>query len=251
MSMSCGGPLADESSSSAFPWPDGRLYGRRQAKPLRPRPQRLVTDLLPTLAVTPDHVGALIAAWEGRVWLEVGFGGGEHLAWQAARHPDTLMLGAEPFLNGVGKLLGLIEDQGLTNIRILHGDVRPLMAALPDQSVDRLFVLHPDPWPKKKHHKRRMISPAFLDQAARILPPGGHLRVSSDIPDYVRWTLMHIQRHNRREMTFRWTARRRRDWTVRPEDWPQTRYEAKALREGRSPAYLDFIRQPDGHPARG
>ncbi|MCA8895514.1 MAG: tRNA (guanosine(46)-N7)-methyltransferase TrmB, partial [Amphiplicatus sp.] len=172
-------------------------------------------------------------------WLEVGFGGGEHLAWQAAQNPRVGVIGAEPFINGVAKLLVHVDEQGLENVRIHFGDARPLMEALPDASLSRIFVLHPDPWPKKRHYKRRMISPWFFEESARLLKSGGELRVASDIEDYVRWTLMHAQ--NAKD--FEWTAMRADDWRVRPDDWPQTRYEAKSLREGRTPAYLVFRRK--------
>ena len=171
---------------------------------------------------------------EGDAWLEVGFGGGEHLAWQAENNPNVLMLGGEPFINGVAKLLRHIDDKGLKNIQVCRGDMRPVMAALPDRCLSRLFVLHPDPWPKRKHHKRRMICPPFLHHAARLLKPGAELRIASDIPDYIRWTLMHIQMHNRQSDDFVWTAQSTEDWTIRPNDWPQTRYEKKAIRENLS-----------------
>ncbi|MGV6820410.1 MAG: tRNA (guanosine(46)-N7)-methyltransferase TrmB [Parvularcula sp.] len=223
-------------------WSAGRLYGRRQAKPLRSAQRERFDSVLPDVAVSPETVAAAIQSHTGPVWLEVGFGGGEHLAWQATHHPDTLMIGAEPFLNGVAKLLGHIDEQALSNVRVCHGDARPLLQAIPDGALSRLFVLHPDPWPKTRHFKRRMISASFLQEAARLLKVGGTLRVSSDIPDYVRWTLMQVQLHNRQHPDFHWTARRKEDWTVRPDDWPQTRYEAKALKEGRTPAYLSFDR---------
>ncbi|RFB05394.1 tRNA (guanine(46)-N(7))-methyltransferase TrmB [Parvularcula marina] len=223
-------------------WDKDRLWGRHQAKKLRPRPQRLMEELLPRVEVTPETVFERTQAHGGPVWLEVGFGGGEHLAWQATHNPDVLLIGAEPFMNGVAKLLTQIEDEGQENIAVRYGDVKPLMTALPDKSLERLFVLHPDPWPKKRHFKRRMISLPFLKEAARLLKPGCELRVASDIPDYVRWTLMHVQMHNRQSADFEWTAECRADWTDRPEDWPQTRYEAKARREGRPPAYLRFTR---------
>ena len=200
-------------------------------------------ELLPRVAVTPETVAAVIEAWDGPVWLEVGFGGGEHLAWQAARHPGTLMIGAEPFVNGAAKLLSLVDEQALANVRIRHGDARDLMAAMPAGCLTRLFVLHPDPWPKRKHHKRRIVSQDFLREAHRLLAPGAELRVSSDIPDYVRWTLMQARRQRcETGAGFAWTAERPADWLERPEDWPQTRYEAKARREGRPPAYLSFRR---------
>lgn len=219
-----------------------QLYGRSKGHALREGHRRLMTDLLPRVA-TPDpeqgpiDPGALFPQAED-FQLEVGFGGGEHLAWQAARAPNTGFIGAEPFLNGVAKLLALIESGELNNVRVRHGDARPLIEALPAARFSRIFVLHPDPWPKKRHYKRRMISPWFFAEAERLLKPGGVLRVASDIPDYVRWTLMHAQRATGLE----WTAERAADWKERPADWPQTRYEAKAMKEGRAPCYLQFRR---------
>lgn len=220
-----------------------RLYGRRQDKPLKPRQARLMETLLPQIAVPDPAEGPIdlnpIFPQAEEVWLEIGFGGGEHLAWQAAAHPKICMIGAEPFVNGVGKLLGLIDDEQLENIRIHFGDARPLMEALPAGALHRLFLLHPDPWPKKRHHKRRMVSDWFFQEAARLLKSGGELRIASDIPDYVAWTLMHA----RGAPDFEWTAERADDWRVRPDDWPQTRYETKARGEGRPPAYLIFRRK--------
>lgn len=220
-----------------------RLYGRQQDKPLKPRQARLMETLLLRVSVPDPEKGGLdlkaLFPEADEFQLEVGFGGGEHLAWQAARNPKTGFIGAEPFVNGVGKLLCAVEDEGLENIRIHFGDARPLIEALPDASLSRIYVLHPDPWPKKRHHKRRMISPWFFDEAARLIKPGGTLRVASDIRDYIRWTLMHAQ--NAQE--FEWTAETASDWKTRPDDWPQTRYEAKALREGREAAYLVFRRK--------
>ncbi len=229
-----------------------RLYGRRQDKALKPRQARLMESLLPQIAVSlpasenrdrdadfiqnPEFKTYLDNAQE--VWLEVGFGGGEHLAWQAKQNPQVVMIGAEPFINGVAKLLSQIDEEALTNIRVHHGDVRPLLECLPGHCLTRLFVLHPDPWPKSRHHKRRMISPWFFEQAARLVKPGGKLRVASDIPDYITWTLMHARNQN----GFTWDATIMNDWTDRQEDWPQTRYEAKAIREGRPPTYLEFTR---------
>ncbi len=220
-----------------------RLYGRQQDKPLKPRQARLMESLLPRIAVPDPAAGpvdlkALFPQAE-EYQLEVGFGGGEHLAWQAAHHPKTGFIGAEPFINGVGKLLSAVDDDGLDNVRIHFGDARPLIEALPDASLARIYVLHPDPWPKKRHHKRRMISPWFFTEAARLIRPGGALRVASDIRDYIRWTLMHA----RNAPDFEWTAERAADWRVRPDDWPQTRYEAKSIREGRTPCYLVFRRK--------
>ena len=220
-----------------------RLYGRRQDKPLKPRQAKLMESLLPGISVPDPQAGPVdpkaLFPQADDIWLEVGFGGGEHLAWQAAHNPKVGFIGAEPFVNGVGKLLARVDEDALKNVRIHFGDARPLLEALPDASLSRLFVLHPDPWPKKRHHKRRMISPWFFAEAARLLRPGGVLRVASDIRDYVRWTLMHAQN----APDFEWTAMRAEDWKRRPADWPQTRYEAKALSEGRAPAYLIFRRR--------
>ena len=219
------------------------LYGRRQDKPLRARPARLMEELLPCVAAPDPEAGpinpATLFADAKEYWLEVGFGGGEHLAWQAAQHPDTGVIGAEPFVNGVAKLLTQIDERELQNIRIHFGDARPLMEAMPDGALSKIFVLHPDPWPKKRHHKRRMISPWFFCEAARLLRSGGELRVASDIPDYVRWTLMHA----RGAPAFEWVAECAADWKERPADWPETRYESKAVREGRRDAYLIFRRK--------
>ncbi len=218
-----------------------RLYGRQIGQKLKPRQARLIETLLPHVAVPMS--GAIdpktLFPQADEIWLEVGFGGGEHLAWQAAQNPGAGLIGAEPFINGVAKLLVHIDDQKLQNVRVHHGDVRPLLEALPDGALSKLFVLHPDPWPKKRHHKRRMISPWFFNEAARILRSGGELRVASDIRDYIRWTLMHAQN----APAFEWRAQCAADWRTRPGDWPQTRYEAKSLREGRTPAYLVFRRK--------
>lgn len=219
------------------------VYGRRQGKPLRAGHQRLMETLLPRIAAPDPAKGAIDLAGlfpgKDEFQLEVGFGGGEHLAWQAARAPDAGFIGAEPFLNGVARLLSHIDEGRLENIRVHFGDVRPLIEALPDASLSRVYVLHPDPWPKKRHFKRRMISPWFFREAGRVLKPGGELRVASDIPDYVRWTLMHAQG----AADFIWAAKRPSDWQARPDDWPKTRYEAKARSEGRTPAYLRFLRR--------
>ena len=209
---------------------------------MKPRQARLMETLLPQVAVTPETVAARIAEHDGPVWLEVGFGGGEHLAWQAERHPGALMIGAEPFLNGAAKMLGFIDEQGLANVAVCHGDARLLMAAMPGGCLGRAFVLHPDPWPKRKHFKRRIVSQAFLSEMHRLMKAGTELRVASDIPDYVRWTLMQVQIANRAAVRWAWRAERADDWRVRPEDWPETRYEAKGIREGRADAYLSFTR---------
>ncbi|MEO1041241.1 MAG: tRNA (guanine(46)-N(7))-methyltransferase TrmB [Pseudomonadota bacterium] len=222
---------------------DGRLYGRRQDKPLKPRQDRLVKELLPQIAFSAATIASMVADHDGPIHFEIGFGGGEHLAWQAARAPETLFLGAEPFINGVAKLLSLIDDHQLTNVRILEGDARPALEALSDGALDQLYLLQPDPWPKKRHHKRRMVGQAFFTEAARLLRPGAELRVSSDIADYIRWTLMHWQMFERQDPAFDWPVSTANDWREPPDDWPKTRYMAKGEAAGRPITYLRFLRR--------
>ncbi|MEO1658744.1 MAG: tRNA (guanosine(46)-N7)-methyltransferase TrmB [Pseudomonadota bacterium] len=219
---------------------DGRLYGRRQDKPLKPRQERLVQELLPRLAFSAETIAKMAADHQGPLHFEIGFGGGEHLAWQAQHAPNTLFFGAEPFVNGVAKLLSQIDDHQLTNVRVLEGDARPALAALPDSALDRLYLLQPDPWPKKRHHKRRMVSQAFLAEAARLLRPGAELWISSDIADYIRWTLMHWQIFEKEGGAFDWLADKADDWREPPADWPKTRYMAKGEAAGRPITYLRF-----------
>lgn len=218
-----------------------RLYGRHKSHPLKPRQARLVDKLLPELELKPDELvngspERLFAAGAKTIWLEIGFGGGEHLAWQAERNPDVGFIGCEPFVNGVAKLLSEIVAKSLGNIRILNGDVRPLLECLASTSISRVFLLYPDPWPKRRHHKRRFINQDTLGELHRILAPGGELRVASDIPDYVRWTLLQIRQFEK----LNWSAEGPKDWRIRSDDWPTTRYEQKAVREGRIPTYLTF-----------
>ncbi len=174
-----------------------------------------------------------------QVWLEIGFGGGEHLAEQARAHPDVGLIGCEVFLNGIATLLALVSSHGLANVRVHPEDARDLLDALPDASLDRVFLLFPDPWPKRRHAERRFIQPANLDLLARLMRPGAELRVASDDPTYIGWALAHLVRHP----AFAWTARGPADWRARTVDWPGTRYESKALREGRQPVFLRFTRR--------
>lgn len=221
-------------------------YGRRRGHRLRPGRRRLIETLLPQLRVEPSEDGArldlvrLFGRPPRRLWLEVGFGAGEHLAAQAEAHQDVDFIGCEPFVNGVATLLSRIDAAGLTNIRILDDDARPLLAALPEAAVDRVFILFPDPWPKTRHHKRRIIAPPTLEALARVMADGAELRFASDDMDYVRWTLDHICRHG----AFAWTARRPADWRHRPADAVETRYEAKARAGGATCVYLIFRRRP-------
>ncbi len=222
------------------------LYGRRRGRPLRTGRQTLVETLLPQLRIEPPAAGegidpfTLFPSRPAAVWLEIGFGGGEHLAAQAAAHPEIGVIGCEPYLNGVGNLLQHVDAAGLTNVRILMDDARLLLAALPDASLDRVFILFPDPWPKVRHHRRRMVSPWVLDQLGRVMRDGAELRLATDHVDYGRWMLA----HSLAAPDFVWLAERAADWLVRPADWPETRYEAKARNQGRSSLYFRFRRLP-------
>lgn len=220
-----------------------RTYGRRKGHSLSPRKQRLVDDVLPGLrldlsAQPPASLTSLFEPSVSQVWLEIGFGGGEHLAWQGKANPEVGFIGCEPFINGVSKLLSEIEERNLANIRIWDGDARDVLGWLPDNSLDRVFVLFPDPWPKVRHHKRRLISTSTLEVLARVMKPGAELRFASDIEDYVRASLEAVYSCN----TFEWCAERPADWRTRPSDWPATRYEKKAIREGRKGHFLIFRR---------
>jgi tRNA (guanine-N7-)-methyltransferase len=197
-----------------------------------------MADLLPRLTIPDGPVdprGLLPTAHE--TWLEIGFGGGEHMAAQAARHPDVLILGAEPFQNGVASALRHIDEQGLSNVRLRAGDARRLLADLPDASVARVFILFPDPWPKARHHKRRLIQPETLADLARVIRPGGGLRFATDWADYAAWTLEKLAA----SPAFRWTAERADDWRAPPADHVTTRYEQKRLGDC-APVFLDFER---------
>jgi tRNA (guanine-N7-)-methyltransferase len=215
-----------------------RTFGRLKSRSLKPRQSRLMDELLPTIAApvaTFDPRELSPAARE--VWLEAGFGAGEHLAGQAAAHPDVLFLGAEPFVNGVGACLAHIDDAELTNVRLHAGDVRPLMTLLPDASIDRLYILFPDPWPKTRHKKRRLIQLDFIAEAARLLRPGAALRFATDWADYADWTLERFLA----SPDFRWTAARADDWRRPWPDHVTTRYEAKRLGDC-DPVWLEFER---------
>lgn len=170
-------------------------------------------------------------------WLEIGFGGGEHMATQAARRPDVLILGAEPFVNGVASAVRHVDEAGLTNVRIHDGDVRELVERLPDASLTRVFILFPDPWPKARHHKRRLVQPDFVAALARVLKPGGRLRFASDWSDYVDSALATISA----DPLFTWTGERPDDWRTPPADHITTRYETKRLGDC-EPVFLDFVR---------
>ncbi len=227
--------------------PRRNFYGRLKGKSLKKSQTRYLDEDLAGLSpgpVTwednPDRTPLnLEALFDKRpVWLEVGFGGGEHMVHQAARNPGIGIIGCEPYINGVAMLLGKIRRAGVDNVAVHPGDARDLMDVLPEASIDRAFLLYPDPWPKARHHRRRFVTEEHLVPLARCLKPGAVLRVATDIEDYVRQTLEQVPRYG-----FDWLAERPSDWRDPWDDWLSTRYEQKALREGRTPHYLTFVRQ--------
>jgi tRNA (guanine-N7-)-methyltransferase len=195
--------------------------------------------LTPRHAANPHSYFAPLAPDD--VWLEIGFGAGEHLAAQAQSNPGIGFIGVEPYVAGMAKLLAKITAAGLQNIRLYQSDARDLIKALPDASLGCVFVLFPDPWPKTRHHKRRLISTAMLDSLARVLRCGAELRFATDDRSYLIWTLERLLSHP----AYHWIARSPGDWRNRPQDWPETRYEAKARRAGRICTYLRFRRRAD------
>jgi tRNA (guanine-N7-)-methyltransferase len=222
---------------------DLRSYGRRRARTPSARQQALWRDTLPRVALPSDpqalaDLPALFPRPVREVWLEIGFGGGEHLLWQAREHPDVGFLGFEPFEDGVIKVLRSMDTESLDNIRVCAGDARPVLRLLPPASIGRAFILFPDPWPKKRHRKRRLVSAATLAELARILCPGAELRVGTDDAEYASAILLLALQ--KREL--RWTANGPADWRRRPSDWPQTRYESKAVAAGRRCYFLRFVR---------
>lgn len=226
------------------PPPRRVLFGRRRGRALRAGQEQRKARLLPRLRVALPQAGGLdprtlFTPPRRAAWLEIGFGAGEHLAAQAERHRDLGFLGCEVFDNGIVKLLGEIERRRLDNIRIFDDDARLLIAALKPATIGRVFVLFPDPWPKQRHHKRRLVSRDTLDGLARIIKDGGELRLATDDGDYLAWMLERVTAHP----DFEWLARRPADWRERPPDWPATRYEEKARAAGRSPVYLRVRRR--------
>lgn len=229
------------------------VYGRRHGHKLRPHRRALFEKHLPVLQLSADEIAAASAAIDpltlfgsdvSDVWLEIGFGAGEHLAHQIRTHSTIGAIGCEPFVNGTANLIAQLADDAssLARLRILMDDARLLLPALAEASIARIFVLHPDPWPKTRHHKRRIVQLATIDQFARLLCDGGELRMATDDVPYARWMLFQMLRRT----DFDWTARSADDWRCRPADWPETRYDAKARAEGRRPIYLRFTRMARG-----
>ena len=237
--------MTDTKHPSGAPWRN--FYGRFKGKAIRKSQQDyLENDLAPlspgpvSWEDNPDRTPLDLEVQFGdkEIWLEIGFGGGEHLVHMAETYPGIGLIGCEPYINGVAMLLGKIRKAGVENLRVHAGDARDLFDVLPAQSVAKVFLNYPDPWPKKRHHRRRFVTPEHLAPLAQVMQPGAELRVATDIPDYVRQTLEQVPRHG-----FEWLAERPADWRVPWDDWYSTRYEQKALREGRTPHYLTFRRQ--------
>lgn len=219
------------------------FFGRRKGKPLRDRQSDDIATLLPELkidlnAAPPASLVSLYPNAVDRLRLEIGFGGGEHLVHRAQEEPKTGFIGVEPFVNSMAKLLRQVGDRGIENIRLYDDDATQLLDWLPEASIDQIDLLYADPWPKKKHWKRRFVSVVNLSRFHRVLKPGGTFCFASDIDTYVNWTLTHCRDHG----GFEWTAKSAEDWKTPYAGWPGTRYEAKAKREGRTSAYLTFIR---------
>jgi tRNA (guanine-N7-)-methyltransferase len=223
---------------------DLRSYGRRRGRKPSSRQASLLDKLLPDVGLSlsdaaPASLGTLFSPVVREVWLEIGFGGGEHLLWQAMQNPAVGFIGCEPFQDGVVKVLRAIEERKLANIRLHADDARAVLRWLPEASIARAFVLFPDPWPKKRHRKRRLVSAGALRELARTMGRGGQLRIATDIGDYARWMLQAVCA----EASFKWEPKDPSDWRQRPADWPATRYEQKALKEGRRCTYLTLLRQ--------
>jgi tRNA (guanine-N7-)-methyltransferase len=219
------------------------FFGRRKGHRLKAARAALFETLLPRLAldltVEPNTLGSLFPDLVDEVRLEIGFGGGEYTIDQAQTHPRIGFIGVEPFVNGMAKALSAIAARSLSNIRLHHGDATEILAWLPPASLTRVDLLYPDPWPKRRHWKRRFVQAASIAAIGRVLRLGGELRFATDIADYAAWTL----RHMLRSPGFEWTAERADDWRGPWRGFPGTRYEAKARREGRAPCYLIFRRK--------
>jgi tRNA (guanine-N7-)-methyltransferase len=219
------------------------LYGRHKGHKLRPRQAGLIETLLPQLRppldrACPDDLKSLFLLPVDAVHLEIGFGGGEHLAFRATENPTVGFIGCEPFVNGVAKLLVEIEERNLRNVRVHDDDARQVIDWLTDASLDCVWLLYPDPWPKRRHRKRRFLSNGNLDALARVMKSGAELRFATDIDDYADRSLRLLAKRD----DFRWTATSAADWRTPWQPWPSTRYEAKAIRAGRTPCYLTFER---------
>ncbi|HEU5047010.1 MAG TPA: tRNA (guanosine(46)-N7)-methyltransferase TrmB [Rickettsiales bacterium] len=226
-----------ESSHSLLP-----SFGRRRGRKLRASRSILFETLLPKLLI-PEPASSLTPAElfaepEKPLWFEIGFGGGEHMAQQARWNPNVNFIGCEPYINGMASLLASVDKEKIANIRLFDGDARLLLEKLPDASIERMFVLFPDPWPKARHHKKRIISQGSLELFYRKLKPGGRLRIATDHVDYGIWMLENLLAFKK----FTWEANNHTDWDTPPADWVRTRYQAKAEAEGRMATFLNLVK---------
>lgn len=226
--------------AQAEPTPVRRLYGRSRGKTLRAGQERLLAEALPLFSIAPEALaaGRAFAPPPREVWLEIGSGAGEHLIDQAKANPDVGVVGCEPFLNGVVATLASLQREQLSNVRLRRGDAQTVIECAPDAFFSRVFILYPDPWPKRRHHKRRVIAEDTIEALARIMRPGAELRFATDVDDYAGWTLTRFLASPH----FRWAAARAHDWRQPWPEWRPTRYEAKARSEGRRSVYLTFVR---------
>jgi tRNA (guanine-N7-)-methyltransferase len=219
------------------------FFGRRKGHKLRPHQARLIETLLPRLAIdlsqpAPGDIGALFPAPVAEIQLEIGFGGGEFMIAQAQAHPQAGFIGVEPFVNGMAKALAAIEKHDLQNVRLHFDDATGLIAWLPQGALARIDLIHPDPWPKRRHWKRRFVQDAMVRRLARLLRPGGEFRFVTDVADYAAWTLQRLLR----SPDFEWTAQSADDWRKPWPDFIRTRYHTKAAREDRASCFLIFRR---------
>ena len=240
------GSISGTISEAPFPdcMPTRRTFhSRHRSRQLRKGQKILVQELLPEIEIstasTPLDPSQLFEDHVRDIWLEIGFGGGEHLASQAIAYPHVGLIGCEPFINGVAKLLRWVSEQELGNIRLYCDDARLLLERLPPCSIGRVFILFPDPWPKTRHHKRRIICEPVLARLAEIMKDGAELRIATDDRGYLEWIMQRLFQHP----SFEWSACAPEDWRDRPADWPPTRYETKALEQGRHSTYLRYLRR--------
>ncbi|MDG1286234.1 MAG: tRNA (guanosine(46)-N7)-methyltransferase TrmB [Rickettsiales bacterium] len=205
-----------------------RSFGRRKGRALPEYKQELLDELMPKLFPVLDE--------DRETWLEIGFGGGEHLLELAKNYPERHIIGAEPYLNGIAKLLTELAETSITNLSVIPDDVRPWLKTLPEASLDGVYLLFPDPWPKTSHHKRRILNTALLDLIAKVLKPHGVLRIATDHVDYSAWMMEHLLPHP----SFKWKVESHKDWHEPFSDWKQTRYQQKTTQQGRLPIFLEF-----------
>ncbi|MFN7113550.1 MAG: tRNA (guanosine(46)-N7)-methyltransferase TrmB [Alphaproteobacteria bacterium] len=232
-------------TEAAQPQQQRQFYGRRKGKKLRAQQQDAYESILPAATIvlpagdTAVNPASFFDAPVKQVWIEIGFGHGEHLAWHAQNNPDVGFIGCEPFINGIAAMCLHIREHHLKNVRIWPDDARLLLSRLPAQSLDRLFIINADPWPKKRHHKRRFIQTDMLDRLHRLLRPGAEFRMATDHPDLAEWLVEKTCMHP----GFDWQATCAADWQTRPADLRETKFQHKGLKAGRPTVFLNFIRK--------